>query len=106
MDGDKISYVGPAREDMPAFERQTDLKGDLLMPGFKNAHTHSGMTFLRSAADDLPLHEWLEKQVFPNEAKLTAESLTAFVKVTCTSSRTSLCRWQRTGASGPSCARA
>ena len=79
VDGSAISYVGPAKADMPAFERQIDLKGDLLMPGFKNAHTHSGMTFLRSAADDLPLQEWLEKQVFPNEAKLDAESLAAFV---------------------------
>ena len=81
VDGAKISYVGPAREDMPAFDRQVNLQGDLLIPGFKNAHTHSGMTFLRSAADDLPLHEWLEKQVFPAEAKLTAESTAAFVKV-------------------------
>ena len=81
VDGSAICYVGPAKEDMPAFEREIDLKGDLVMPGFKNAHTHSGMTFLRSAADDLPLQEWLEKQVFPNEAKLDAESLAAFVKV-------------------------
>ena len=33
------------------------------MPGFKNAHTHSAMTFLRSHADDLPLLEWLNRQV-------------------------------------------
>lgn len=81
VDGDRISYVGPVRAETPVFDREIDLRGDLLMPGFKNAHTHSGMTFLRSAADDLPLHDWLEKQVFPNEAKLTAESLRAFVKV-------------------------
>ncbi len=81
VEGSAISYVGPARADAPAFDQQIDLGGDLLMPGFKDAHTHSGMTFLRSAADDLPLQEWLEKQVFPNEAKLTPESLTAFVKV-------------------------
>ena len=81
VDGAAISYVGPARGDMPAFDRQIDLNGDLLIPGFKNAHTHSGMTFLRSAADDLPLHQWLEKQVFPAEAKLTPESTGAFVKV-------------------------
>ena len=65
VDGSAISYVGPARADMPAFEREIDLNGDLLIPGFKNAHTHSAMTFLRSAADDLPLQDWLEKQVFP-----------------------------------------
>ena len=47
-DGDKICYVGPAKADMPAFERQIDLDGNLLMPGFKNAHAHTAMTFLRS----------------------------------------------------------
>lgn len=33
------------------------------------------MTFLRSYADDLPLHEWLERQVFPNEAKLAGDDV-------------------------------
>lgn len=80
-DGTQIRYVGPARTDMPAFDRQIDLRGDLVMPGFKDAHTHSGMTFLRSMADDLPLQEWLFQQVFPREALLTEESLTAFTKV-------------------------
>lgn len=81
VDGGAIAYVGPAREDMPSFERQFDLRGDLLMPGFKNAHTHSAMTFLRSMADDLPLQDWLFLQVFPREAKLTPESVRAFAKV-------------------------
>ncbi len=81
VEGSTIAYVGPKPADLPAFERQIDLKGDLLMPGFKNAHTHSGMTFLRSLADDLPLQDWLFQMVFPREAKLTPESLAAFVKV-------------------------
>ena len=54
-DGDKICYVGVMPDSLPEFERQIDLGGDLLIPGFKNAHTHSGMTFLRSLADDMPL---------------------------------------------------
>ena len=59
-DGGKIAYAGPARDgELPAFEREIDLKGDLVMPGFKNAHAHSAMTFLRSYADDLPLQSWL-----------------------------------------------
>ena len=65
VDGSRISYVGPKRDDMPAFDREIDLKGDVLMPGFKNAHTHTAMTFLRSYADDMPLNDWLYKQVFP-----------------------------------------
>lgn len=81
IDGAEIRYVGPKRDDMPVFSRQIDLRGDLLMPGFKDAHTHSGMTFLRSAADDLPLQDWLFQQVFPREAKLTPDSLAAFARV-------------------------
>ena len=54
-DGDKIAYIGPTPETLPAFERQIDLGGDLVMPGFKNAHAHAGMSFVRSYADDVPL---------------------------------------------------
>ena len=57
------------------WDNQIDCKGNLLMPGFKNAHTHSGMTFLRSMADDLPLEQWLNERVFPLEAKLTADDI-------------------------------
>ena len=31
-----------------------DCQGNLLMPGFKNAHAHSGMSGMRSLADDKP----------------------------------------------------
>ncbi len=77
-DGDKIAFVGtPSAEQLKAasFEREIDLDGDLLMPSFKNAHTHSAMTFLRSYADDLPLQDWLFTKVFPMEAKLTGEHI-------------------------------
>lgn len=74
--GSRIAYIG--KGEIPAayaFDREIDAKGNLLMPGFKNAHTHSAMTFLRSYADDLPLLDWLNKQVFPMEAKLTGEEM-------------------------------
>ena len=73
-DGASITYVGsnpPAQGQV--FDREIDCRGRLLMPGFKNAHAHGPMTFLRSMADDLPLQEWLQKQVFPAEARLTPE---------------------------------
>ncbi len=77
---ERISYVGKkeevaARKEMPVWDREIDCKGNLLMPGFKNAHTHSGMTLLRSYADDLPLDEWLNTKIFPVEAKMTAEDI-------------------------------
>ena len=78
---DRIEYVGAPREDAGAFDREIDLAGDLVMPGFKNAHTHSAMTFLRSYADDLPLLDWLNQQVFPMEAKLTADDVYHLAKL-------------------------
>lgn len=77
-DGSRISYIGKAPDVLPEFERQIDLKGDLLMPGIKNAHTHTAMTFLRSCADDMPLDRWLNEQIFPREAKLTDEIVYVF----------------------------
>lgn len=78
--GDKITYVGnnPPKGD---FTREINLCGNLLMPSFKNAHTHSAMTFLRSYADDMPLNDWLFKQVFPMEDKLTPEDVYELTKL-------------------------
>lgn len=74
--GDKIAYAGPVVMDAKeTWDREIDGQGNLLMPGFKNAHTHSAMTFLRSHADDMKLDEWLNTRVFPAEAKLTGEDI-------------------------------
>lgn len=78
---DKICYVGPTPEALPEFERSIDLRGGVLMPGFKNAHTHSAMTFCRSLADDVPLQPWLFEQIFPLEEKLTPARVRAFTKL-------------------------
>lgn len=66
-----VSQVSPLI--LLPWDREIDGRGGLLIPTFKNAHAHSPMTFLRSWADDMPLQEWLTCQVFPNEAKLTAD---------------------------------
>jgi len=74
--GNRISYVGDAANAPKGeWDREIDAQGNVVMPGFKNAHTHSAMTFLRSYADDLPLHEWLNNQIFPMEAKLTPDDI-------------------------------
>lgn len=57
------------------WEMELDCRGNLLMPGFKDAHTHSAMTFLRSYADDMPLQNWLNDKVFPLEKKLSGEDI-------------------------------
>lgn len=76
-----IVYVGKGKKADFEFDREIDVKQNLLMPGLVNAHTHSGMTFLRSMADDLPLQQWLHEKVFPIEAKLSKEDIYYFSKL-------------------------
>ncbi len=73
VDGNEICFIG--KNAQIKADREIDLKGNLLMPSFKNAHTHSAMTFARSLADDLPLQPWLYDMIFPMEAKLTGEDI-------------------------------
>ena len=77
----KIEYIGQSKLSDKPFDREIDCKGNLLMPGLKNAHTHSAMTFSRSLADDYSLHDWLYKAIFPREAKLTLEHIYWFTKL-------------------------
>ena len=72
VDGSKIVAIGSCEKEA---DEVYDLNGNLLMPSFKNAHTHSAMTFARSFADDLPLDLWLNTKIFPLEAKLTGEDI-------------------------------
>ena len=80
-DGGRITFVGSENIPDGDFDREIDLSGKLIIPGFKNAHTHTAMTFLRSYADDLPLNDWLYQQVFPHEAKLTEEAIYVFTQL-------------------------
>ena len=46
-----------------------DAAGHVVMPGLINTHTHAPMVLYRGLADDLALMEWLQKYIFPAEAK-------------------------------------
>lgn len=76
-----IGYVGKPQPNNIPWDKEYNLAGNLIMPGFKNAHTHSAMSFLRSYADDLPLEQWLNEKVFPMEAKLNNDYIYAFSKI-------------------------
>ena len=81
-ENDRISYIGPSKDkEGKKFDREIDCKGNLLMPGLKNAHTHSAMTFSRSLADEYCLNDWLHKAIFPREAKLTPDHVYWFAKL-------------------------
>lgn len=81
IEDNKISYIGERKDADCSFDREIDIMGNLLMPSFKNAHSHSAMTFLRSYADDLPLQEWLFQKVFPQEAKLNGDRIYKFTRL-------------------------
>jgi 5-methylthioadenosine/S-adenosylhomocysteine deaminase len=54
-----------------------DAGGHIVLPGLINTHTHAPMVLYRGLADDLALMEWLEKYIFPAEAKTVSP---AFVR--------------------------
>ncbi len=69
--GDQIVAVGTRAEidrDYQAKGR-VDRPDAILAPGLINTHTHAAMSLLRGIADDMKLQDWLEKFIFPAEAR-------------------------------------
>ena len=87
IEDDRIEYVGPHLSDEEldkkgvSFDVNRNCFGNVLMPSFKDAHTHSAMTGMRSYADDMPLWEWLSTKIFPLEAQLTADDMYEFARL-------------------------
>ena len=71
IDGRDIAGVGTADEIAARFEpaETIDATGQVVLPGLVNTHTHAPMVLYRGLADDLALMEWLQKYIFPAEAK-------------------------------------
>ena len=69
--GERIVGVGTRAEIDARFQarRRLDRPDAILAPGLINTHTHAAMSLLRGIADDLRLQDWLEKYIFPAEAK-------------------------------------
>jgi 5-methylthioadenosine/S-adenosylhomocysteine deaminase len=67
----KILATGPSDDLSRRFAARTtwDARGEIVMPGLVNTHTHAAMSLLRGLADDLPLDRWLEDHIFPAEAR-------------------------------------
>lgn len=65
----RIAFVRTGGEDLPEARKRLDATGCAILPGLVNTHTHAAMVCFRGLADDLPLMEWLERHIWPAEAK-------------------------------------
>lgn len=71
MEGDMIREVGEWRPDERLDQLRSrcsfayDTAGKAIVPGLINAHTHLFQTFMRGAADHLPLSRWLREVIWP-----------------------------------------
>ena len=77
-----ITAVGPGVLPEPDDE-VLDADGLALSRALVNGHTHAAMTLFRGWGDDLPLKEWLEKRIWPAEARLTGEDVYWGTRLAC-----------------------
>jgi 5-methylthioadenosine/S-adenosylhomocysteine deaminase len=77
IDGTTIVAVGPAADIAATFKAadQVNTVGAIVIPGLINTHGHAPMVLYRGLADDLRLQEWLEKYIFPAEAKTVSREM-------------------------------
>jgi 5-methylthioadenosine/S-adenosylhomocysteine deaminase len=71
VDGADIVAVDTAEAIAKQFRgaETLDAGGGIIAPGLINTHTHAPMVLYRGLADDLALMDWLNKYIFPAEAK-------------------------------------
>ncbi len=77
IDGTTIVAVGAAADIAARFKaaEQINTVGSIVIPGLINTHGHAPMVLYRGLADDLRLQEWLEKYIFPAEAKTVSREM-------------------------------
>jgi 5-methylthioadenosine/S-adenosylhomocysteine deaminase len=77
IDGTDIVEVGtPAAIAAKYRAAETiEARDQIVLPGLINSHTHAPMVMYRGLADDLALMDWLQKYIFPAEAKTVSPEL-------------------------------
>ena len=68
---DVIVGIGTADEIIGKFDgaETIDARGQVVLPGLINTHTHAAMVLFRGLGNDLALMDWLNQYIFPAEKK-------------------------------------
>ncbi len=72
IDGDRIARIAKNIEERA--DETIDCTGDIIAPGLINTHGHVSMAIMRSSADDLQLHDFLDR-TFAMDAKRTRQDV-------------------------------
>lgn len=81
-EGGAIAALGPDVVAQPGDEA-IEAGGAHLVPPLVNGHTHAAMTLFRGSGGDLPLLPWLERRIWPVEAKLDADDVYWGARLAC-----------------------
>lgn len=80
IDGERIVSVGGKYNG--SADREIDAKGDIVMPGMINTHTHVAMSVMKGVVDDLTFPDFLDK-VFKIDSDRTDRDLEIGTKIGC-----------------------
>ncbi|MCX6801641.1 MAG: amidohydrolase [Candidatus Diapherotrites archaeon] len=80
VEGNRIASIGKEKDSS---DEVIDGSSLAIAPSFVNCHAHAAMSLLRGYADDFPLQEWLQKYIWPVEAKVTKKDVYWGSKLAC-----------------------
>ncbi len=70
-----IAALGKGAGQKEKAEHVIDANCDFVLPGLINLHTHAPMSILRGYGDDMVLKDWLNKKIWPAEARFGPETI-------------------------------
>ncbi|MDD4211063.1 MAG: amidohydrolase [Clostridia bacterium] len=73
VDNDTIIFVGKVYDGKLVPDKIIDANSNIIMPGFVNAHAHTGMSILKNDSDIKNLQDWLYDDILPMEKYLNEE---------------------------------
>jgi 5-methylthioadenosine/S-adenosylhomocysteine deaminase len=79
IEDSRIAKVGRVRDSA---DEVIDARGDIVIPGLVNAHTHVAMAVMKGIADDLPFGDFLDK-VFAVDARRQDRDIDAGARLGC-----------------------